>query len=131
MMATNLFRRVHSERQRLENWESRPVFQNPFEMVHDRSREVDDWDERGRSAIWRRLEQAQAKLATVAAAQSALSPLAVLARGYSVTQTDAGKVVRSTGDVQPGDSLRTRLTDGDVISVVSRHESKPGNSDSA
>lgn len=131
MMATNLFRRIHSERQRLENWESRPIFQNPFEMVHDRSRELDDWDERGRSAIWRRLEKAQAKLATVAAAQSALSPLAVFARGYSVTQNDAGKVVRTTDDVQSGETLRTRLTDGDVISVVSRHESKPNTTESA
>lgn len=126
MMTINLFRRIQSERQRLENWESRPVFQNPFELVHDRSRELDDWDERGRVAIWRRLEQAQAKLATTAAAQSALSPLAVLSRGYSVTQTKAGQVVRSAGDAQPGDTLRTRLSDGDVFSVVSSHESNQG-----
>ncbi|WDQ15195.1 exodeoxyribonuclease VII large subunit [Rhodopirellula sp. P2] len=123
MMTRNLFRRVQSERQRLENWESRPVFQNPFELVHDRSRDLDDWDERGRSAIWRRLEQARSKLATVAAAQSALSPLAVLSRGYSVTQTESGQVVRSPSDVQPGQTLRTRLTGGDVFSVVAPPES--------
>ncbi|MCR9211740.1 MAG: exodeoxyribonuclease VII large subunit, partial [bacterium] len=63
--------------------------------------------------------------------QSALSPLAVLARGYSVTQNDAGKVVRTTNDVQPGETLRTRLTDGDVISVVSRRESKTNTPESA
>lgn len=42
----------------------------------------------------------------------ALSPLAVLGRGYSLTSTEDGAVVRSTAGVQVGDRVTTRLADG-------------------
>ncbi len=56
----------------------------------------------------------------------ALSPLAVLGRGYSLTRrSDDGRVVRGAGDVAAGDALRTRLADGaEVESHVERV--KPG-----
>ena len=49
----------------------------------------------------------------------ALSPLAVLERGYSITyDAETGGIVRSTADVKVGRSLRTRVTDGDIVSDV-------------
>ena len=42
----------------------------------------------------------------------ALSPLAVLGRGYSLTSTEDGAVVRSTAGVRVGDRVTTRLADG-------------------
>jgi exodeoxyribonuclease VII large subunit len=54
---------------------------------------------------------------------AALSPLAVLRRGYSVTETRDGRVVRRAGAVRPGDALRTRLWQGRLESeVLSVHE---------
>jgi exodeoxyribonuclease VII large subunit len=48
-----------------------------------------------------------------------LSPLNVLERGYSIT-TDAetGKVIHSSGSVQAGQRLRTRVRSGEIASVV-------------
>jgi exodeoxyribonuclease VII large subunit len=53
-----------------------------------------------------------------------LSPLHVLGRGYSIT-TDAqtGHVLRQAGDTAPGRCLRTRLSAGEVHSVVQRQPS--------
>jgi len=49
----------------------------------------------------------------------AVSPDAVLKRGFSITTLKrGGAVVRSTKDVRPGEKLVTRLTDGDVESVA-------------
>jgi exodeoxyribonuclease VII large subunit len=42
----------------------------------------------------------------------------LLERGYSVTRDATGAVVRSTGDVEPGSLLFTRLTDGELTSTV-------------
>jgi exodeoxyribonuclease VII large subunit len=42
----------------------------------------------------------------------ALSPLAVLTRGYSITEDAAGKVVRDPDAVQTGDKLKLRLERG-------------------
>ncbi|MFV0486576.1 MAG: exodeoxyribonuclease VII large subunit, partial [Vibrio fluvialis] len=47
-----------------------------------------------------------------------VSPLATLSRGYSITQTAQGKIVRQATDVKTGDQLITRLADGDVHSTV-------------
>jgi len=47
----------------------------------------------------------------------ALSPVAVLERGYSITyDAKTGGIVRSITGVKTGCSLRTRVTDGDILS---------------
>lgn len=73
--------------------------------------------DRADRAIARRLESRRADLARLAASLEALSPLGVLARGYSLTlKGDA--VVRSADEVRPGDRLRTRLAKGTIVSRV-------------
>lgn len=52
----------------------------------------------------------------------ALSPLGVLERGYSLTQTEDGKVIRDAGDIKKGDLLKTRLAKGTVLSEVRNTE---------
>lgn len=47
-----------------------------------------------------------------------LSPLKVLARGYSLTTTEAGALVRRAADVQVGDALRVRLQEGELSAEV-------------
>ena len=48
----------------------------------------------------------------------ALSPLAILGRGYSVTAKEDGTIVRSSSQLGPGDIIRTRFMDGTVLSRV-------------
>ena len=48
----------------------------------------------------------------------AVSPLKILARGYSVTSNDKGMIIKSTRDVCWGEEIRTRLHDGELCSVV-------------
>ena len=48
----------------------------------------------------------------------ALSPLGVLDRGYSLTETEAGAVVRDASDVKTGDRLKTRFSKGTILSEV-------------
>ncbi len=48
----------------------------------------------------------------------ALSPLGVLERGYSLTETEAGAVVRDAADVKPGDRIKTRFAKGSITSEI-------------
>ena len=48
----------------------------------------------------------------------ALSPLAVLTRGYSITQTVEGKVLRDPALVKPGDKLNIQLERGKLNAEV-------------
>ena len=47
----------------------------------------------------------------------ALSPLSVMSRGYSVAQKD-GRTVSSVSDVEAGDVITVRVSDGSIRSVV-------------
>jgi exodeoxyribonuclease VII large subunit len=57
------------------------------------------------------------KLEGAARHLEAMSPVAVLGRGYSITSHD-GRVVRKATDVKPGDTLDTRLGEGQIRSRV-------------
>jgi exodeoxyribonuclease VII large subunit len=65
-----------------------------------------------------RLQEGRKGLATQAARLEALSPLAVLARGYALVTTVDNKIIRSVGDVTEGDEIRVRLDDGTIKGVV-------------
>jgi exodeoxyribonuclease VII large subunit len=65
-----------------------------------------------------RIEQSRSTLQRAAASLDALSPLTVLARGYSVARDAAGKVIHRTADLRPGTRFRLRVVDGEVRAVV-------------
>ena len=52
-----------------------------------------------------------------------LDPVNVLARGWSITRTADGRLVRSAADVADGDALTTQLATGSLRSRVERDES--------
>ena len=53
---------------------------------------------------------------------SALSPEQLLARGYSITRDEAGRIVRSVDDVQVGETIHTELANGSLASVLTQKE---------
>lgn len=67
-----------------------------------------------RPATWmrHRLQQENTHLHSLARALHAISPLATVARGYSILQTSDGHLLRSIHDTAPGQSLQARLHDG-------------------
>ncbi|MCI8600107.1 MAG: exodeoxyribonuclease VII large subunit [Oscillospiraceae bacterium] len=70
------------------------------------------------------LRQRELLLQKAAAGLEALSPLKVLARGYSITYKN-GEIVRDVKALQPGDQLQTYFADGTAESqVTALHSSK-------
>lgn len=67
---------------------------------------------------------ADRRIDEVAARLRLLDPANVLARGYSITIGDNGRVLRSRADARPGALLHTRLADGTVHSRVEGTESE-------
>lgn len=114
-----LFRRVDQARQRLEDLARRRVFRLPLERIRAEEQRLDLWTERLQRALRQRLHQARQRADGYAARLETLSPLNVLARGYSLTRRAADQVVvRRADQVQPGDRLVTRVHTGRLISRV-------------
>ena len=72
----------------------------------------------GRSA----LRLASSRVDLLSARLRAVDPARALGRGWTITRTGAGTVVRSIDDLRSGDTLVTQLVDGIVTSTVSATE---------
>lgn len=64
------------------------------------------------------LQEARARLGLAAASLDALSPLAVLQRGYAIAQDASGKLVRDAAAVNIGDEIAVRLANGKLNTRV-------------
>ncbi|HVM53940.1 MAG TPA: exodeoxyribonuclease VII large subunit [Acidimicrobiales bacterium] len=65
-----------------------------------------------------RLREAGSRIDVLAARTDAADPARVLARGWSLTRTADGRLVRSVADAAAGTSIVTTLADGEVRSTV-------------
>lgn len=64
------------------------------------------------------LERAQQRIDMNKTSLRLLDPATVLAKGWSITRTSSGKIVRSISDVAKGDTLVTTVIDGQVTSTI-------------
>jgi exodeoxyribonuclease VII large subunit len=113
-------RRLELARRTLDQLAARPALRQPLRRVHDLGQRLDDTAARLHRAARQRLAHESDRLAALAARLDTLSPLNVLARGYSLTRTADGRLVRAAADVAPGDLVVTRLAFGEVESRVVR-----------
>lgn len=63
-------------------------------------------------------ERSSARLNQSMAQLDLLSPFGVLKRGYSITTASDGSVVRNAADLVSGDEIKTRVMNGEIVSVV-------------
>ncbi len=112
-------RRVMWLRARYDGLAAQRPFRRPFDLIHDRSRRLDELAVHGNSAMRRMMREHESRLATMAGKIDSLSPLAVLARGYTITQErETGKVIRSATRLRVGQSIVTRFSEGSAVSKV-------------
>ncbi len=104
-------------RRRVDAVASARVFRRPLERVHEAGLRVDEVGARLARAGSELLRARGETLEHAAARVDALSPLKVLARGFSVTMK-GGRVLTRAADAKAGDELRTILAEGEVRSRV-------------
>ena len=81
---------------------------------------------RAQAAMARQLQRDALQLRGLARSLEAVSPLATVARGYSIlTRADDGALVRSTAQIEAGDTLHARVGDGTVDVQVITTVKKP------
>lgn len=112
-------RRVGTARARVDACVHRLAMQQPGRRVEGLARSVAVLQHRLHLAMRRALVSAQDEVAHAAATLDGLSPLAVLGRGYSlVRRVSDGAIVRSSGDVAPGDDVDISFAEGSARARV-------------
>lgn len=113
--------RLHagSARARLDELAARRVLRRPLDRIHDLARRLDELGLRATRSLRRYGVEGRRHVERLAAQLESLSPLGVLARGYTVTQrADDGRTVSDAMSLAPGDRLLTRFARGQAISRI-------------
>ncbi len=109
--------KLQRESHRLSSLREKRCLSSPLFYVEERQMRLDLAGKSLAAAVGVSVHAARQRLAALSASLDALSPLKVLARGYSIVyKGDA--VVKSAGEVQTGDRLRVRVKDGEISAAV-------------
>lgn len=95
---------------------------DPRQQLAHAKAQVADSRARLQRTVERSIENGQARLGALDARLQALSPLAVLERGYALVLNEQGNVVRSSAELTLGDRVKTRLAEGAFTSRVEETE---------
>ena len=110
-------RRLKLSRQQLDALSSRRVLQSPMHYIEDRRLMLDRVQDRLILAAQHHLERKRRNFSALAAALDAMSPLKVLARGYSVVKQQ-GHVVKSMEQLAVGQQVQLCLSDGSALARI-------------
>lgn len=110
--------RLYQQERTLNNLIPRLMRQSPDKKLSQASHQLMQIQTRLEQAMQHKLQHAQNSLALHASRLDSVSPLNVLARGYSITKSQQGKVVKSVAHIKKGDVLITELVDGAIKSTA-------------
>lgn len=110
--------RLASRNRELERLTHHPGWRQPQRALRQFEQRLDELSDRLPAAMRRHLQQARQHCDHLAARLEALSPWRVLQRGYSLTVTAEGQILRHARQLQPGQTVRTWLAEGAFTSCV-------------
>ncbi|WP_318435402.1 exodeoxyribonuclease VII large subunit [Photobacterium leiognathi] len=117
-LTQGMARKLQKHQQHIEHNNYKLSLYSPASLVINAQRNLERSEQRLYDALDRKLLNARHKLAVAAEKLETVSPLATLARGYSITRNEQGDVIRKASQVNAGDTLITTVTDGEIHSSV-------------
>ncbi len=105
---------IDSRRERLKRLSGSRALASPMNYIDEKRLLLDHAVNRLASAAALSVKHARSGFVRLAASLDALSPLKVLARGYSIVRKTDGALVRRAGDASKGDRLEIRTSDGKI-----------------
>ena len=94
------------------------IFTRPALIWEAKAQALDTANQKMTDAVEKKLQGYGSKLAILDAKLQAMSPLRILARGYTVTENADGQLIKSSAQLKTGEILVTRFKDGQVVSQV-------------
>lgn len=117
-MSSLILGRINNYRKNLKYLSESGVLSDPAFIVNDRRMYLLHLSEKLDIIAAKRTDKARAQLAGVAAKLEALSPLAVVARGYGVVTDKDGNGIKSVDDTKAGENIKVIMSDGSINATV-------------
>ena len=121
-MATGLNRQLKAAQKHLDMLAQSPALKSPDGYLQQRSSSLELLTNRLIAAQNQNLTRKNNQYIAAVSKLDAMSPLKVLSRGYAMTQTEDGTVVRSVSQVEAGERISISLSDGKLSATVMNKE---------
>ncbi len=117
--------RIKSQRQILKMLSERRALTQPSAYIDDKRMMLMSLTKELESSVNYKLTTEKQKFARLSSVLEAVSPLKVISKGYSAVFKDGGKLVKSVDDLNEGDDVSFKLTDGSINArVVSKKKAE-------
>lgn len=131
-MASALSRQLKTAQQHLTMLAQSAALQSPTGYLEQRRQKLEMLKNDLISAQNQQIARKEKQYVAYVSKLDAMSPLKVLSRGYSMSQTDRGEVIRSIHQVELGQRIQISLEDGKLSATVMEkqevsHESQESN----
>ena len=113
----SLVKKVEVMKLKYEKLMSSFVFKEPTRRIQDNYIKVDTYIKQMENLIKTKYEKQRTQYSELVAKLDAYSPLKTLARGYTITQKN-GKVVKKQSELEKGDIVEIRFSDGQKSAIV-------------
>ena len=117
-LRTTIQNQLNSNATRIQELETRLAPTQRKDAIYQRYQTVDTLDVACRSAVGRKFSDNENRLHTLAQRLDALSPLATLKRGYSISRKTDGEVLTAAEQVSVGDRIEVQLAHGHLACRV-------------
>ena len=98
---------------------ARPAYKNPTQKINEQYMVIDMKVKALQNSMMLKLKEAKTSFVKETAKLDSLSPLKTLTRGYSiVTKQESGKVIKSVDDLNSGEKVNLRLSDGQKTATI-------------
>lgn len=121
-----MLNRLSQYKSDLKSLRLRPVLARPDGYISENRQYLDSLTKRVALSAERMLAEKHTRFVRLAVGIDALSPLKVLARGYSLTQNEQGRIIRSADEVRKGERLRITLSKSEIDVLVENTEVEHG-----
>jgi exodeoxyribonuclease VII large subunit len=117
-IAANATQGLHNRVSRIATIVEAMLARRPHSLVRTRQKRLLTLHSNLKASMERKMTQRVSWIDEKAASLEAIGPMAVLQRGYSLTQDEMGSIVRSIADVKAGQQIQTVVSDGTIDSTV-------------
>lgn len=105
-------RHVERSRYELEQYRLRVQMKDPVRMIREQRQRLVNIEEELQYLMERQLQSARHRLALISGKMQGLSPLQKISGGYGFVTDSAGRRIAGIADVQIGETITVRISDG-------------------
>ena len=117
-MTSALSRQLNAAQRHLNVLSQSAVLQSPAGYLEQKEKEIQLLKNRLIAAQNNSIARKNQRFIGNVAKLDAMSPMKVLTRGYSMAKNQTGEILRSVNQVNPGEDIHVRLSDGIVSATV-------------